>query len=163
MVESSGHQIYGQNALRAISRGNPKSGGSLGNPLNANAITMQNQNLLNHLIPYQDPYQNELVKSTDFSQPTHLPNIMGANKRNQNSNRGQGASGSKSLLDGSGAQRDILTADGHIRPGIVQPSDGAYPGVQASHLGVYRHDTSVSLMKYNVNGQLVQNPQMVGN
>ena len=83
MVESSGHQIYGQNALRAISRGNPKSGGSLGHPLNTNAITMQNQNLLNHLIPYQDPYQSDLVKSTDFSQqPTHLPNIMGANKRN---------------------------------------------------------------------------------
>ena len=114
MVESSGHQIYGQNALRAMSRGNPKSGGSLGVPLNTNAITMQNQNLLNHLIPYQDPYQSDLVKSTDFSQqPTHLPNIMGANKRN--SNRGQAASGSKTLLEGGGAQRDAFTADGQVR------------------------------------------------
>ena len=133
MVESSGHQIYGQNALRALSRGNPKSGGSLGHPLNANAITMQNQNLLNHLIPYQDPYHGDLVKSTDFSQqPTHLPNIMGANKRNQNSNRGQGASGSKALLEGGVVPRDALTADHQGRQIIAQNSqgtDGAYPGV----------------------------------
>jgi len=74
---------------------------------------MQNQNLLNQLLPYQDPKQNDLVRSTDFAQPgTHLPNIMGANKRtNQFSNRANGGSGSKALLEGVGPQRPTFTAD----------------------------------------------------
>lgn len=40
MVESSGHQIYGNNALRAISRGNPKASGNMPHPFNTGAITM---------------------------------------------------------------------------------------------------------------------------
>lgn len=87
---------------------------------------------------------------------------MGANKRGQQfSNRANGGSGSKALLEGVGPQRGTFTADGQSRPAAGSVPDGrqgtdageeAYPGVQASHLGVYRHDTSVSLMKYNVNG-----------
>ena len=99
------------------------------------------------------------MRSTDFAHPaTYLPNIMGANKRtHQMSGRANGGGGSKAQLEGTGAQRGHTVDDG--RPTAtsgwtdgMQGGEGgeeAYPGVQASHLGVYRHDTGVNLMRYN--------------
>jgi len=63
-----------------------------------------------------------MMRSTDFVNPTHFPNIMGANKRvQQMSNRGNGHSGSKAFLEGVGPQGVPRTADQQGRPTVGQP------------------------------------------
>jgi hypothetical protein len=65
--------MYGQNALKSLVRPGMVPGG------NANMITAQNNNFMNHMIPPHYDYNTEMMKHGGF-QPSQLPNIMGVNK-----------------------------------------------------------------------------------
>ena len=92
MVAESGNGIYGQNAIRALSRGNP----NLQNESSILNRSMQAQNahlLTNIQQPYNDydygklkqgPGINNFLPSTGARNDIaseHLPNIMGAQKQ----------------------------------------------------------------------------------
>jgi hypothetical protein len=148
MVAESGNGIYGQNAIRALSRGNPIGGNiaasssyGSGMPF-TQQITTQNTNFMNQFMPANLDYNQEMMKQGCFMpQSQILPNIMSAQKNQRGSGK---FVGSKSNI----AAR-TFTADSN-RQGIGRnQSHEAGHAVQTSHLGVYRHDTSVSLMKPN--------------
>ena len=178
MVNDSGNGIYGQNAIRALSRANPQLQNE-SSMLNR-SIQAQNANLLSNLqsAPYND-YEYGKAKNAynlnnympNSAGTEHLPNIMGAQKQQLNLQ----LSNSKSNLNTMGYpqiesgqnQGRTMTAENYMRPknarnagmpeivaqgsvGATAPGNvqaqganmvgnNAYPGVQASHLGVYPH------------------------
>jgi parvulin-like peptidyl-prolyl isomerase len=94
MVQESGSGVYGQNTIRALSRGNAdiNNGSSILN----RSIQAQNTNLLNHIQPAYVDYNHEMIRQGGFLPNNlfrtdagaqggeHLPNIMGAQKQQTN-------------------------------------------------------------------------------
>jgi hypothetical protein len=72
MVAESGNGIYGQNAVRALSRGNPNGGNiaassSYGSGMPySNIITTQNNNFMNQIMPQNLDFNQEMMKFGGF-------------------------------------------------------------------------------------------------
>ena len=95
MVAESGTGIYGQHAIRALSRGN--TGLQNESSLLNRSMQAQNANLLNSIQPAYIDYNHEMMRQGGFLPNNlfrndfgsvgiveHLPNIMGAQKQQHN-------------------------------------------------------------------------------
>lgn len=170
MVVESGNGVYGHNAIKALQGVKSNSGLAFTNtqantvPLNADQITASNYEILSKINQFGFDYQNPA--STNF-QP--LPTI-GGKAFDGNSTKSTFKSHDPNAITQPG-NRLVYTSDASFRRNIGHhyysnqmgrgqtfengsvhniggvPQQMESKGLQASHLGVYRHDASLSLIR----------------
>jgi hypothetical protein len=115
----------------------------------AGQITAANNELMTKMIPSFGDYNEQMMKSGGFY-PQNFPNIMNAGKMVDGTSNYSHSKSGHNGFENPNIYRNIHTSDSTNRRQIATYT-GPVAGnpMQTSHLGVYRHDASLSLLKPN--------------